>query len=723
MSTIAIRFQTQALDFSPLTRGYVRVVFNDGNQDINLDLQLTTGIPTFGKFQEVAWIDGSSNEDVQQAINFAAAFNRDYANIGNDPNGGLQVSNLNAVASGDTVTITANKGTFPNGESLYTGNVLTVSNFTVNNSVQAVPANLTITPSSTGNCNTIQHAFVATGDGQPFRVNRGGADLISSWDGTSQNLSLDRTGTTQVYFLYNSSNELVDTVSIYVPRKLAEGDFDVEINQYEDSADVIVNRVVFLASTASLEYSIDAVSATTGGSYQTSNTFAGVFAGQYKVFIKDKYGCEISKNIVITEFQDATENEVTRYFEIMEGQSFCFSPHVQHTALVKKNYFNTWSYNEYVQGAKHNTFHIVDELDGFRGVQFKSSYNWHYITMHKCDGTKINIPPIIISRNLGAKEKFDCMLYPSPDVDGETWVYFNGGNEYTPDTTTVIGSSPYDGTTPTWAKIDQLVFIDGAGLRITKTGYDANLGGYFVVELETASETSGFVQVTYNKHPYNLYEFYVNIADIDNSCVIVVEKAFDGEGLIEGDPWVSERIKKKEDSDDILYLEWTDSKNKADIVFQSGLNCFARYEGVIRPTSDTDSETYSGDGNIYPISQVSRIDFNIKIEGITYKQVNQLNIASALSGFKCNGISLVAKESASVTALGVSNLFRWERTFGYGANAMAEQQDEIVYSPTTGVEGGGGDGISETPDLSGITLMVDSDGNLIKDDNGNLIKI
>jgi hypothetical protein len=715
MSTISFTLTTQALDFSPQTRGNILVTFNDGNQNFNLSLALINGIATSGYFQEVAWDNPNvEDSDDQQAENYRNAFNRDYKNIGG-------TKNLAASRVDNTITITATVGTFVSAS--YSGNVLVFSGLDINNTTQVVPANLTITASSTGNCNTIQHAFVATGDGAPFRVNRGGNDLISDWDGTSENLNLDRTGTTQVYFLYNSDDELVDTVAQFVPRKLAEGDFDIEINQYEDSADVIVNRIVFLASTAPLEYSIDAVSATTGGSYQTSNTFAGVFSGQYKVFIKDKYGCEISKNIVVTEFQDATENEVTRYFEIMEGQSFCFSPHVQHTALVKKNYFNTWSYNEYVQGAKYNTFHIVDALDGFRGVQFKSSYNWHYITMHKCDGTKVNIPPILISQNLGAKEKFDCMLYPSPDVDGETWVYFNGGNEYTADTTTVIGSSPYDGTTPTWAQIDQLVFVDDTGLRITKTGYDANIGGYFVVELETASETSGFVQVTYNKHPYNLYEFYVNISDIDNSCVIVVEKAFDGEGLIEGDPWVSERIKKKEDSDDILYLEWNDTKNKADIVFQSGLKCFARYEGVVRPTDDTDSDTYSGDGNVYSISQVSRIDFNIKIEGITYKQVNQLNIASALSGFKCNGISLVAKESASVTPLGVSNLFRWERTFGYGTNALAEQQDEIVYSPTTGVDGGGGDGISETPDLSGITLIVDSDGNLIKDDNGNLIKI
>ena len=53
MSTIAITFNTQALDFSPLTRGQVIVVFNNGNQDLSLPLTLTTGISTSGKFSEV----------------------------------------------------------------------------------------------------------------------------------------------------------------------------------------------------------------------------------------------------------------------------------------------------------------------------------------------------------------------------------------------------------------------------------------------------------------------------------------------------------------------------------------------------------------------------------------------------------------------------------------------------------------------------------------------
>lgn len=721
MSTITIRFQTQALDFSPLTRGRVRVIFNDGTQDINLDLELTTGTATVGKFKEVSWVDGVSGEDEQQASNFAFAFNRDYSFVGNILTGLPQAGNLNATYSGDTVTITATKGTFSAGSN-YNGNVLTVSGFTISNSAQPNVATLSAVATTGGGCTIANHTFTASGDGAPFKVTVGTTtevDVITSWNGTAQTVGVARSGTF-TFKLYDSGDNLLDTISVYSPRKLAEGDFEITVNNYDTASDVIVERVVVIAKTSTLEYSLDASDAVTGGDYQSSNTFAGVPEGTYKLFIKDQYGCEISKNVSVTGFQDSSQTDVVRYFDIMEGQSFVFSPHVQHTSLVKKNYFNTWSYNEYVRGSKHRAVHYVDELDGFKGIQFKSSYQYHYITMNKCDGTQVDIPPIMIAQNLGAVEKFDCMIFPYSET--QTGVYFNGGNEYVPDTTTVLGASDYDGTTPSWVKINQLVFLNGTGLRIKGTGYDTNRGSYFLVDLVTASETSAYVQATYNKQLYNTFEFYVNMADIDDSCVIVVEKAFDTDGLIEGNPWVSERIQKITDSDDIIYLQWSDTKNKSDIVFQSGLSCFARYKGEISPASDTESETYSGDENVYPISQTARIDFEIVIDGITFKQVNQLNIASSLGGFAANGISLVAKEAAKVDRSDVSNLWTWRRTFGYGSNQLAIQADEIVYSPTTGIEGGGGNGISETPDLSAITLIKDSSGNLIKTDAGSLLK-
>lgn len=721
MSTISFSLATQALDFAPLSRGRVRIVFNNGSQNIFLDELLSTSVATTGRFQEVPWINGFSDEDEQQAENFVFAFNRDYSFIGNIPDGTPQKGNIVATNVGNVITITATVGTFSVGSS-YDGNVLVASAFTINNTTQAVPVNLSVSNNNIGSCTLVNFAFSATGDGAPFRLNIGGADVDTNWDGTSQNFDLQR-GKTILVSLYNSSDELVDSETVFVPRKLVSGDFDFEVSTYEDNtSDIIINRVTVINFTTPLEYSLDDLSEATGTTYQSQNNYSGIPSGQYNLFIRDVYGCEIVKIIDIPDFQDATKTEVVRYFQVMQGQSLIFTEMPEFSPLVKKNYFNTGSYNEFVQGNRFDAFHYFDDADGLKGIQFKSSYNYHVITLHKCDGTKIDLAPIIISQNLGALEKMDCVVFSVGT--NKTGVYFNGGNTYIPNTETVLDSSIYDGTTPSWAEVGQLVFLDGTGLRITGNGFDSNRGWYFIVDLDTSAEVAATVQVTYNKQDYNTFEAYFDVRDIDTKGFIVIEKGFlnGSEVAIVGNPWVCEVIRKISDTDEYLLIEWSDVKNKSDIVFQSGIGFIARMKGELIPGSNDSSETFSGDSNEYSIEQIRRIAFDVFIEGITFKQVIQLNIASALSGFKVNGISLVSNGAPSHKRMDKSNLYTWRGKFGYGANMVAEENDEIVLSVSTGVEGGGGTGQTIQPNLTQITLFKFSDGTLARLNNGTLLK-
>lgn len=719
MSTIAITFTTQALDGGQTNRGQVIVMFNNGSTDIPLPLNLTTNVATRGFFQEVAWGQPDSDED--QASNYAFAFNRDFPLIGSSGSG-IRAQNLKAVASGNTVTITATNGTFVDGQSSYTGNILVVSGFTVNNSPQPNSAILSVSTTTGGGCTVANHSLSASGTGNPWRVAWGVSnpvDVITGWDGSAQTYGIAR-GIIGTLWLYDSSDVLLHQVTVNSPRQLAEGDFEVQINNDGVSSDLIVNRVVTINNTGPLEYSLESdVDATTGSAYQSSNTFPGVASGEYRLFIKDKFTCEISKLVSVSDFQNTTDTEVIRYFNIMEGQSIIFSEMPEHGPLEKKNYFNTGSYNEYIQDNRFHAFHHFDALDEFIGIQFKSSYDYHHVTLHKCDDTMVDIAAIMISENIGTEEKMDCVLFGLDT--GQTGVYFNAGNTYIPDTTTVLGTSIYDATTPSWAEEGQFVVLNGTGLTITGTGFDQNRGWYFIVDIETVTEASGTVQVTYNKHNYNTFEFYLNIADIDNRGFIVVEKGFNGTA-VEGNPWVSEVIKKIEDTDEYLLFEWSDVKNKSDIVFQSGIDFLARIKGEFVPDSDDSSDTFQGDGNEYSIEQVRRLAFNVFVEGISFKQVMQLNIASALTGFKVNGLSLVSTDAPEKSRYGKTNLWSWRGKFGFGENRVAIQEDEIVLSVGTGVVGGGGTGKNVIPDLSGIVLYKLSDGTLVTSKSGKLLR-
>ena len=709
MSTIKFTLNTQALDFSPLTRGQINIVFNDGANNITLIERLTTSPSTSGFFQEVAWISGQEAAlDNQQAINFRNAFNRDYKTIGG-------TKNLVASVVDNEVTLTAINGTFVSAS--YTGNVLIFGTPTLNNSVQVTPLTFGNSLIANGNCDNIQYSATASGGTPPYTLKSNIGNITTLWDGSAFTYNLPRGTVQNVRCIDSDLTEVVR--STIIPRKLAEGDFSIDVTGFESSSDLLVNRDIVIANTSPLEYSLDEITESTGTNYQSTNSFAGILDGQYKLFIRDRFGCEIFKTITVSASEDGLQSQAIRYFKVMEGQSIIFNEFVDFDSQNKKNYFNTGSYNEPIQGQRYNARHYFSENDGFKGIQFKSSYPFHAITLHHKDGTMVDIPSIMISENLGVLEKMDVVRFPLNETT--TGVYFNGGNTYIPDTTTVLGTNQFVGTTPAWAKVGQLIYLDGIGLRITGTGYDESYGWYFTLDTVTGSETSATVQLTYNKQEYNTFEFYLDTSIIQDCDVIVIEKGFTL-GVFDGNPWVSEKIYTLNDQDNYLLIKWSDVKNKSDIVFQSGIEFMTRLEGEFIPDSDDSSETYSGDSNEYSIEQIRRLNFDVFIEGISFKQVMQLNIASALSGFTVNGLNLVCKSAPEKKRYDKSNLWSWKGKFAFGENRVSVQQDEIVLSVGTGVVGGGSTGKSQSIDISNVTLLRDQNGNLVVYDNGTLLK-
>lgn len=700
MSTIAIAFTAIGTG----SGGQVQVGFNDNSIGHTLTLVSKNGASIAGYFSQIP-TDLPTDPDTAQAQAYAQSFNRDFKNLGGN-------NNLSATISGNVVTITANIGTFTTFAQ--TGNFAT--NNGINNTAQTLPLVFSTARASTGDCLNIDYAAAASEGLPPYTLKQGNATLNSGWNGSNFGFSLKR-GRVEALSLTDSNGTVINR-SLIVPRKLAEGDFSVSSANYETYSDILIKRDVEIAGTTPLSYSLEPLSATTGANYQSSNAFSGVLEGQYKIFIKDKYGCEISKTINITGFQDATENENPRYFDVMEGQSFIVSEFPEFDHLTKKNYFNTGSYNQ-DDLVTYRASHYIDVNDTSKGVQFKSSYDWHIITLHGCNGSKIDVPSIMIQENLGIKEKMDCHFFA---VGSKTGVYFQGGNTYVPDTTTLLGTNVFFGTTPRWANVGQLVFFDGlGGFYIESNGFDSDRGGYFVVDMALPSTLESKVQLTYNRHDYNLFEFYLSPSDIADKSFFIIEKGFNGSGVVVGNPWVSEIIEKRSDTSNLLLLDWSDTLNKGDIVFQSGIKFFARVEGEFNPIWDNVAETESGDSRENSIQQKTFLGFEVSIEAINQKQITQLNVASALEGFKVNNLSLVRKKPPEIKPLGKSNKYSWKCEFGYGDNKIAIKQDEIVLSVSTGVVGGGGTGKSGVPNLSGITLYKDPDGNLINI-SGNLMK-
>ncbi len=694
MSTIQIQFTAIGTGVSG---GYVEIGFNDNNVVSQLRETSIDGPSVQYRFSQIP-TSLPTDPDTAQAQAFAFAFNRDYKNVGG-------TNNLSAVSSGDTVTITTTIGTFDTFTQ--TGNFAT--NLGINNTPQADPNSFTYERLTTGDCTTINYrGNTATGGTGPYRISVNGSDVITGWDGASNTASfaLNR-GFQSAVKVYDSLSALIADEVVNVPRKLEPGEFKERATTYETYSDILIESVNPVEGTTPVDYSLDNQGASTGGNYQSSNTFPGVAPGTYELFVRDVYGCEVTKTIIVSSFQDATVDENPKYFEVMHGNSIIVSECPTFGSAVKKNFENTGSWNE-LAGINYDVLQYWAPSD-YEGIQFKSSYPYHIITLHKCDGTKQDIAPIMIQENLGSKEKVDCKFF---QISGQTAVYFDGGNEYTPDTTTIIGASEYTQFTPDWAEVGQLVFIDGLGGHfIESTGYDETLErGYFVINV-TTSDTEGKVQVTFNKQLYNLFEVYIDFSTFTKGR-LVFEKGLDFNN-VDGNPYASEILVSQEDTDDMLLLKWSDPKNKGNIVFQSGIQFTRRMEGLFRPIFEGESETFAGDSREYSLKQTTYQNYRLEFDRLSAKEVYQLTIATGLDGFEVNNVPVVRKKYPEIEALGDSNYYSLKVDLAYSGDLLAIKPDETVLEVSTGVVGGGGTGKAGAGPVYDGLLRLNIDGGFV----------
>jgi len=706
--TIKLRFTTQALDFSPLTRGRVTVKFQTkAGQAVDLFEDLVQGAASAYKFQEVAWIDGSSGEDAQQAINFAQAINRDYKGVGLVQTGFPQLPNISAQAVGNEVTITALEGTFLSGSS-YTGNVLVVAIDPPSNTADPTTPVISVVASATGDCNVINYNVTATTGVAPFRLVNNGVDVIPSWNGSTTSLALAR-GSVNKIFVEDLDGEFSVPITVNVPRKLDGANFEVALTPGVGNSDVTVNWPEPVAGVTPLEYALTAADAVAATGYQSSNVFPAVLEGAYKLWVRDKFGCEVTKLVTVAGYADPVAGSTPKYSRISDFNTLSFS----RRSPGRKNYDTALSFEEVVGVPKQALFEFTAE-DQIQ-TQFRSSFPFHQITLHKCDGSKEDLPFLLIQQNIGVAEKVDCKVFP---VEAAlAGVYFVGGNSYEPGTLTVTGSSPYSSGLPTWAETGRFVSVGSMGTKEIKgVGYDSDLGVmYFTVEASIAAQADDTVQATYNRHDYNLYRCDFPMSKVSDRAYVTIEMGYSSTEIEVA--YQSEAIRRITDTSKHLKIEWSGFKNLGDMVFVDGYKGVMWIKGRIRPVPIGTAKNYEGSEEVYPLSHTQRIGQRVSIPVMTPKQWAKFGLVSAIAEggtLLIEDMELVREGAIEAEEQGSTNFSNVECEFAYTGDGLGEVTEEVVLNPSTGVEGGGGTGKEGVTGWEGFTRIAMADGKYLR---------
>lgn len=419
----------------------------------------------------------------------------------------------------------------------------------------------------------------------------------------------------------NQYTQQVDTPSLLSPN-----DFTLQINPSPAGTTAILNNSV--AVGLEFEYSLDNIT------WQTSNTFSGLAAGNYTAYIRDQFGCAISKTFNVDQYGIQTP-----YFYISKANSIRFANRIDFgDAGNYKTDENTLSCEVDVKLPYHEVqlFQTADVIT----TQFKSNYETNTAKVIRANGVEVSVPVVKKSNYIGNKDSRDARKYDLGN--GKTGIYFISGNIYNYDTGFPTGQTHYlNGGLPIWAKSGGYVKVATEWFLIEDILFDESKNAEIMVISSSYSgaDVSVIAGTIYNIFDYEIYEFTIDMVDyideVIRVSIIAEDDNFTTITLLSEDIFVQvnhEFTKAieywNEDNNDVFYA--TGIKHKIRIPFY-------KREGDVDDSSDvhkTDTNSVLLSSELYEIDK-------FVFEPVTKEIWRKLMIALSCKNVIIDGVGYV----------------------------------------------------------------------------------
>lgn len=427
------------------------------------------------------------------------------------------------------------------------------------------------------------------------------------------------------------------TKEVSTPSLLSPNDFDLQINSTPAGATIVVYNPTSIGFY--FQYSLD------NSTWQTSNVFSGLVAGNYTLYVRDQLGCAISKTFIVDEFGIQTP-----YFYISKANSIRFANRIDFgDAGNYKTDENTLSCEVDVLLPYHEVqlFQTADVIT----TQFKSNYETNTAKVIRSNGDEVAVPVVKKSNYIGNKDSRDARKYDLGN--GKTGIYFISGDIYNYDTGFPTGETHYlNGGLPIWAKSGGYVKVDAEWFLIEDILFDESKNAEIIVISSSYSgaDVSVIAGTIYNIFDYEIYEFTIDMVDyideVIRVSIIAEDDNFTTITLLSEDIFVQV---VHEFTKEINY--WND--DNTDIFYATGIKHkiripFFKRNGDVEESSEThktdtntvllNSELYEVDEFIFePVSKeiwrklmIALSCKNVLIDGVGYVKSNSFDTEGPL---------------------------------------------------------------------------------------------
>ena len=212
---------------------------------------------------------------------------------------------------------------------------------------------------------------------------------------------------------------------------------------------------------------------------------------------------------------------MSSYFKISKANSIRYA---DRTVSTKKNDYNSLSWEslseyKYVEVQNFIKSDII-------ATQFRSNYLTITATLTDENGNDTSLPITKKTTNIGRQKRYDGKYYNYKGEGVYTGIYFDTGNEYTYNSSSVIQPHELIGSLPEFAIIGQEVEIIGLSITepIVRIVYDEDIDSnvMLIANAYSGVETESQIQSEYDIQDFEVYEFPTDFAAISNICYITI---------------------------------------------------------------------------------------------------------------------------------------------------------------------------------------------------------
>ena len=387
-----------------------------------------------------------------------------------------------------------------------------------------------------------------------------------------------------------------------------------------------------------------------GSNFQLSNVFPNVLDGSYTLYVNDGYGCLANTGFTVDVSQSVERDAAVGVVPTANSMRM-----VQRITSRFNNLENTLYQGEfYPNETKHRYNQLYQTNDGVIPTQFRSNYDGLSVKTVDCDGETIQTPSIVQkSSNIDARDSRDCNTYNRGD--DQTGIFFTEGNVYDPGTTDIIGTYNLFGQLPDWGVEGNTVVLTVGvvgSFVIKQVVFDSEVQAKVLVidNVWTSGNPSevAIADVTYNRLPYEVYEFNIDLSTLDDGVysneLTMIDSLEERPTLI----FDSERYLIAAEHRKTAWIDYFDSPG-------TGIDYDTGYQGHIRlRANDPEAKQIPGGeivaladsgGNIQKVKDSATMSGEMWMEGQPRYMIEKLRLIFGHKHYFINGLEWQNQEA------------------------------------------------------------------------------